>query len=566
IGTGNWFTTQYAGFYTVFIFLSINIFHIKKWQSDKIGTRFVILITLWLFLQLVFRGNVYGTYIIYAVLTCRLLYFVFTSLFYYDKELIKWSLYAILLTAGIESVYGFGQLFGLIPNNNTVFQLGGSFGTPSAYASYLAVISPIVLYLLLSYKRIRKAENFYYAVLTGFVFILSLLILSKSRAAWIASSAGCLMVLNHRYLLLKKFLNLLKTPFRKVTAIMLSVILTVVGSVFLYQFKSDSAFGRLLIWKVIYHNAPSDNFLLGNGTGYFEAGYGKWQAAYFEKSGGTEKERYVADYVTCAYNELIEMLLEQGFLFTLILAAFLIYLYLKRFSRQISLLTCSAFASLTAVIILSFFSFPLKIIPVYLTMTFCITLILRDKKQCMKINLFVKYCFIIGCIYIFGLAVFNLYGYSRLHEGQRQVFTGGINTGISTYEKALPSLKNNGFFRFYYGSALAQTGKTEESIEQLQLSIEKSSNPNSYLLLGQSFQKLKKYSEAETAYKTVIHMIPYKLYPKYLLTRLYMEKGDTVNAKNQAIEILETQEKVPTTAAKEIKDEMKKYLQEYENR
>ncbi|MDR0603313.1 MAG: hypothetical protein LBG80_03310 [Bacteroidales bacterium] len=59
-----------------------------------------------------------------------------------------------------------------------------------------------------------------------------------------------------------------------------------------------------MVWKVTA-TTPHNNLLCGNSIGFFEANYGKWQSAYFADNGGTEAERHVADYVTCAYNECI---------------------------------------------------------------------------------------------------------------------------------------------------------------------------------------------------------------------------------------------------------------------
>lgn len=77
--------------------------------------------------------------------------------------------------------------------------------------------------------------------------------------------------------------------------------------------KEDSALGRILVWKVTLSTPhPHASLLWGNGIGYFESQYGKWQADYFQEKEGTEKERHIAGYVTTAYNEFLELGLEQG--------------------------------------------------------------------------------------------------------------------------------------------------------------------------------------------------------------------------------------------------------------
>jgi tetratricopeptide (TPR) repeat protein len=93
-------------------------------------------------------------------------------------------------------------------------------------------------------------------------------------------------------------------------------------------------------------------------------------------------------------------------------------------------------------------------------------------------------------------------------------------------------LGNNGIFRFYYGSALTLTGQYEVSVEELKKSV---------------------------------HITPSKLYPKYLPAKLYMELSEYEEAEKWAQEILLSKEKVPTTAAREIKEEMEKFIQSRTN-
>ena len=81
----------------------------------------------------------------------------------------------------------------------------------------------------------------------------------------------------------------------------------------LYQYKANSAFGRLLVWKVALQK-PYQNLIVGDGIGAFEANYGHWQSDYFARGSGSDAEKKVADYVTCAYNEPLQIFIEQGLL------------------------------------------------------------------------------------------------------------------------------------------------------------------------------------------------------------------------------------------------------------
>jgi hypothetical protein len=560
---GGWFTATHAIFYASFATLVCLATTLSKNRNklhlSRTGTALVTILCIILLLHLVIRGNIYGTYRIYIIIANWLLFFVFGILFSADRYLKEWCFYAIAASVAIEITLGFGQLFGWLPNNNEYFRLGGAFGNPGAYAGYLAVVSPLVLSVLLAYKRSRKTENLFYFLVVCFVFSVFMLLFSRSRGAWLACGLGCLLVLNDRFLLFRKTLDVLHTPVRKIIAIAVLLTTGSIGAYALYQFKADSALGRVLVWKVSA-STPHGNRLWGNGTDYFEAGYGKWQSDYFATSGGTESKRYVADYVTCAYNDFLEIALEQGVVFLFAFVGLFIFAFRQK-NREKSSLTSGAGASLAAIVVLMCVSYPLKITPIYLHLVFCFALLSVNTFKGVTYRLPAKFALTGASIAVVAAGWINLYGYYQLREGQRHVFSGQPKEGIIAYQKALPILKNNGLFHFYYGSALAQIEEYEHSVEELELSIRKSSNPSSYILLGNNYQKMNRWKEAEEAYKTVTYMTPNKLYFKYLLVKLYMDMKEYGEAEKWAQDILRSKEKVPTTAAKEIKEEMEETIQ-----
>ena len=119
---------------------------------------------------------------------------------------------------------------------------------------------------------------------------------------------------------------------------------------------------------------------------------------------------------------------------------------------------------------------------------------------------------------------------------------------------------NNGTFHFYYGSALTQKQEYKAGAEELEKAIHKFSDPNAFILLGNNYKELGEFEKAKQAYLTAINMTPSKLYPKYLMAKLLIEQKNYGEAEKWAREILNTKEKVPTTAAKEIKEEMQVFL------
>lgn len=513
--------------------------------------------------QYLWQGNSFGAYRLYTTAMLWLLFFLFSLQLQHNRQYAKHISWLVIFTVAIEVLWGIAQSIGLLNNSEQLFSIGGSLGNPGAYAGYLAAISPLLLSLLLAYKKRKKYENIYYVLLTFLILSLYLLLVTQSRGAWIACAIGCSSVLLYKYA--ASFSRFLTTKRVKFAVMPFIAILIIAGGFFLYKFKENSAFGRLLVWKVTTQT-PHKNQLVGNGIGYFEAQYGKWQASYFEETGGTEKERYVADYVTTAYNEFFETALEQGIIASILLGILFITAIAGGW-KNLSTVELGAQASIVAIAVLLLCSYPFKVLPIALYLVFCLVVVFRKRgKQLFFKNHFLHFAFFLSLVILTATIAYkgirNAYGLQLLQKGQQQVIVqNNPHAAITTYRKAEDLLANNGVFYFYCGSAHFLVGEYSEAIEALSVSCRQSSNPNSFVLLGNTYKATGDVQQAEKAYKTAVYMQPLRLYPKYLLAKLYEEAGENANARRWAAEILETAEKVPTTAAKEIKDEMRLLLQ-----
>jgi O-antigen polymerase len=118
-------------------------------------------------------------------------------------------------------------------------------------------------------------------------------------------------------------------------------------------------------------------------------------------------------------------------------------------------------------------------------------------------------------------------------------------------------------FLFYFGSAFYLKQDYEQSVDFLKKAAELTSNPNAFITLGNSFKELKRYEEAEQAYKTASGITPAKLYPRYLLVLLYIEMQEKEKALIMANYIINAEEKIATTAGRQIKEEMQILVDQY---
>jgi len=543
----------------VLFFISIyHLFKNKKYVIKKSDILVFFLLIIGIVESIFFQKNNFGSPLLYITLAVGLLYFSFSFTLQQkiESSIIFWC---VAVGAGIESILCFAQIFGLITNADSLFIFGGSFGNPGALAVYLSIASPFLLVALLNSKALRVPENIHFLLLACFISCIFWITFSNSRGAWLACIVSCFIVANKKYGLVKKY-QPFKSKWLKFCIGIPVFLILLAASYGLYNYKKDSAFGRLFIWKVAMQHLPN-NILFGNCVGAFEANYGKWQADYFATNQGTKIEMKVADYVTCAYNEYLEILVDNGVVM-LICCSILVTMALTAGSVANNLYVLAAKTSIIAILITACIGYPFKLLPVLLHLSLCGAIIFHFS-TCIKIVIpsyliaaclfpILCYCLIYGITYTKG--------FHRLNKGLQMVLANKPIEGIKEYEAAYQALQNNGVFLFYYAGAKAKAGYHSESIALLEKAITKESDPNAYILLGNQCAEIKDYPSAVVAYTNAANIVPSKLYPKYLLAKLYLTMGQPAKAKEQASQIMLMDDKVHSTAADEIRNEMSKLL------
>jgi tetratricopeptide (TPR) repeat protein len=81
-----------------------------------------------------------------------------------------------------------------------------------------------------------------------------------------------------------------------------------------------------------------------------------------------------------------------------------------------------------------------------------------------------------------------------------------------------------------------------------------------YNIMGKNFQGMKQYAEAERCFVKSSHIVPNRIYPYYLMALMYIDAGDMEKAKVAAQIVLTKEPKVMSTAVREMRDEMRKFL------
>ena len=183
------------------------------------------------------------------------------------------------------------------------FDVTGSFNNPGPLGGYIAICCTITIGLL--YYVIKNKRNMISFFLSVALFIqLYGLYLAESRAAILSLVSGCLFVALNS-ILLKKI-----TRKNKKRLFIIAGLVFIVGGWLIYQYKSASADGRLLIWRVSV-DMIADAPCFGYGVNGFSKEYMIYQANYFKENPASYFVP-VADNVVYPFNEFIRIWIQYG--------------------------------------------------------------------------------------------------------------------------------------------------------------------------------------------------------------------------------------------------------------
>lgn len=300
-------------------FVLIKLWNRKELIEFSLPCALAVLILLLLITQIFLVNQPMGYY--------YYLYFVFFFVLYLflsvgvNKNIINLDKIkdVLLGMCVVELLVCLFQLLDFLPHN-TYFLLTGCSQNPNVTAIFLVLISQLI------WNEIRHQTSVY----SIFFFILVLfsaicvIIYLKSRTAYIGLFV--IVVANicvFLYQRVKKYAYVF---------VLVSIVVSFLFVPLMYRFKSNSADGRLLCWK-ISKNLFLQNPIMGCGFGNVEFTYNVAQAKYFMTEDTTQKERWVAGYQQHLLNDYLDILVQGGFVIFLLYILFitsLLYFGIKK--------------------------------------------------------------------------------------------------------------------------------------------------------------------------------------------------------------------------------------------
>ena len=500
----------------------------------------------------------------------------------------------IIFTGLVEAVWGLRQLYGFLPSQHSLFKLTGSFFNPGPYAGYLAVVFPIALQYFIVKDRKRKMLRFLSPVqpwLGGITCLIILLVLpaAMSRASWLAAIAGSGIVIYARYsdLVRKFYQRHKKTVWISGCVIVLLLSVAAAG---MYYLKKNSADGRLLTWKTSLQTIVEHPF--GVGLGNFPSAYGETQAAYFALGQASETEELVAGNPEYGFNEYLQIAIESGIIALLLFIGIIILTVRSMVKAR----NWGMLGSLIALLVFAGFSYPFSVLPFLIVFVF----LLATNQSCHPApdagssdNRSVKGFLVnqankferrvkpamTGSIILLLIVTSCLWkqypvyrAYKQWKSDQIYYHAGLYKETAKSYVSLYPHLNDQIRFLFEYAQSLSKAGLDEKqrieiptrcdsllnkSNQVLRRAMQISCDPMLYNIMGKNYQAMKQYKQAEVVFTKSAQLVPSRLYPWYLLAKLYAEMGMDEKAAETAKIVLTKEPKVQSPAVREMREEVK---------
>lgn len=458
--------------------------------------------------------------------------------------------WVLVVLGGSEAILGLRQLYGFATSGHSMYALTGSFFNPGPYSGYLAMILPVCLYQWLVCGR-RGGR-----VVAGGVMLLIFCVLpaGMSRSVWLAAGVSCLCVYAWHMDWTDKFRLLWQQQRQRVVMVVVGgfCVLLLAGYL-LFVLKPDSARGRLFMWKITCR-AIAEKPLTGYGIHNFAAAYGNAQETYFAAGDYEPWEERVAGSPEYAFNEYLQAAVELGIPLAVCLLV-VVVLCLYRGVRKGRYGICGAILSL---MIFSFSSYPLQLPVFIVTFGGLLVACLSGADRWQWLGLAVSVGIIGG---------FRLKNDLQVEQACREWMNARVLYNAGAYQSAekeygrlYPLLRDRASFLFEYGHGLHKQQQFSKSNRILKEALQRSCDPMILNVIGKNYQQMGDCLSAEDWFIRSTHRLPGRIYPYYLLAKLYAEPGFRQPDKFEKMKrmVLTKEPKVHSTAIRQMREEIKK--------
>lgn len=475
----------------------------------------------------------------------------------------------IALLCSHELYTGISQLLGFSASNNGRFVIAGSFDNPGPYAGFISVSLILLLAFCVKNHKGRKKNHISNFIYCGvFVVAVAAMIIlpsTQSRSSILALVCGIILLIFGEERIKEK-----AVPFFRKYGVWLVLILFLIGTG-AYLFKKRSADGRFYMGRICV-KAICENGWKGAGVGHFGEAYGQTQVHYFKQQideNGTddldwraieEHTRMVADCPDSAFNEFLSIGVEEGPIVMLFFIAVIVTAAVISFKR--GTIWCYG---LTTLAVFAFFSYPLHLWQFQIMLSFLLAACVSDgdnndiRNKIIKLSILSTTIVVLSFVTCYKV-IPGLRQYRKAEQAWKKaerLYNKEYYEYVDEYcDTIVPFFKHDERFLFEYGQSLNKTGNYTKSDSILMMGASISCDPMFWNVMGNNSLALGKYREAEGRYKHAFYMVPNRMYPLYLLAKLYHAEGDTAKFLDMADKVDSFIPKVESQNTKRLRDEI----------
>lgn len=572
----------YYGFcITIFLFTIISSFLCLKSNKSTLLKTPILFFGLWCFYILIqYRTN--SAIPLVAIYFFALFFLLISTTALFSLPGFKFNIlfYGITILSTTESLYCILQSFGFCKSHSLLFPVTGSYNNPNVTAIFLALTVPVFLYFF------RKKHK--WLIRICFLILLTTILLLKCRAAFIGTIISVVVFYGIEY----NLISWIKNNKNKTTAkalFILSLLIIIPLSSYLYNSKKDSADGRKFIWKVSGVMAL-EKPLTGYGYGYFEKEYNLYQADYIKNGKTTPEELKNAGPVIMPHNELLHNLVEGGCIGLLFAGLFfgsLLFAVKQRKKTdgerpndpeaKNSFFNIS-YAGVIAFIVMSMVNSTIQIIPIMALLIIYAGIICSTLKPLQLPSFFLNFrisstafsiilmittiafsCFLVWTVFGVALADRENKKASLLQEEKRYKEALQIMHGLENH------LSDDRNYWRNLGVIYIKTKNYQQAIDCFNRAKKWSSLPDLYFAPGMCYEKLHDYPKAIAEYKQLVLLLPSKFGYRFRLMQAYFKNKDTINTEIAARQILDLEPKIPSPKVERYKKTAWRLLKKIES-
>lgn len=560
-------------------------------NSNKLGKElfFVTVVSVWLFFIVLggFKNKTLKIHTVDSMILLFVLYvvihyflfsyygflynqfWVFTGyivLFYlfqfsFDKEnksesVFNFSIKLIWFCCSVQSIVALLQKINFINAENEYFQIVGTFINPNFLGVYMVIGLIILLYQFLFFEFKNSIVKL--LLLISALLMLYVLYLTDSRASWISLIVGFLFLLFTS----PKSISFLKANKKKaIELISVLFVVGVSGLYFLYQLSKDSVDGRTLIRKITISEIK-EKPVFGNGIFNFTGIYNNSKAEYFNELQRPWNEIKVANYVSTAFNDYLQIIFEIGIV-GIVLLGLLLFVIIRKIEHN-----PKTRLGLTFVIIFAFLGVFTSVLYNPIAMVFLVwglsllfvfgnnrrELLTITNTFCIKsINAgFIIISFLIAVV--FYLKTQTLIDFKTISEGENQRFYYKIN------DTKMLLIEDDPFVEFKFGFEKYHEGEAKKGTLMMESSVRKEPVPEANAVLANLYSGHKNFLRTEQLLVLNNGIEPFRFEPKENLFRFYIQTNQKAKSIKVAGEIINLPVKIKSNKIQIYKMEAEKYL------